>query len=159
MHATDFVTFGGPIGAGTPLNTLTVANSGGATLAGSLDAGTLSVQNTTGAVAVEGDTTLTTGLLTVGMPYDLLFTGTTNSIAGGTVFRNTGVEGAQLLAERIRGTIEETLWPLGDITVSIGIAAGTQATPTPSRLIDAADRALYDSKEAGRNQVASTVSI
>lgn len=75
------------------------------------------------------------------------------------IFRNTGIEGAQRLAERIRSTIEETLWPLGNITVSIGIAAGTQATPTPSRLIDAADRALYESKEGGRNQVALTVSV
>ncbi|NQT85274.1 hypothetical protein HQ560_00830, partial [bacterium] len=85
------VTFTGPVGAGIPLDTLTLANSGGATLASSLAAGTLDVQNTTGAVAVQGDTALSVGLTTIGMPYDLSFTGTTNSIAGGTVFRNTGV--------------------------------------------------------------------
>lgn len=75
------------------------------------------------------------------------------------IFRNTGIEGAQRLAERIRKTIEDALWPLGDVTVSIGIAAGSQATPTPSHLIEAADRALYRAKEIGRNQVALTVNV
>jgi diguanylate cyclase (GGDEF)-like protein len=75
------------------------------------------------------------------------------------IFRNTGIEGAQRLAERIRSAIEEMLWPLEDVTVSIGIAAGSPATPTPSHLIDAADRALYRSKEAGRNRVGLTVTV
>jgi len=75
------------------------------------------------------------------------------------IFRNTGAEGAQHLAERIRSTIEDTLRPFGDITVSIGVAAGSSATPTPSHLIDVADQALYRSKEAGRNRVGLTVSV
>jgi diguanylate cyclase (GGDEF)-like protein len=75
------------------------------------------------------------------------------------IFRNTGIEGAHRLAERIRTAIEEAPWPRGDITASIGIAAGIPSAATPSRLIDAADRALYRSKEAGRNRVGLTVSV
>ncbi len=75
------------------------------------------------------------------------------------IFRNTGLEGARRLAERIRATIEHHGWPYEDVTVSVGIAAGSLATPSPSHLIDAADRALYRAKEIGRNQVALTVNV
>jgi diguanylate cyclase (GGDEF)-like protein len=70
------------------------------------------------------------------------------------VFCNTGLDGAQVLAERIRRAIEEEPWPERGITVSIGIARSGPATADPDALIGAADRALYDAKQAGRNRVA-----
>lgn len=75
------------------------------------------------------------------------------------IFRNTGIEGAQRLAERIRNAIEDHIWPLGGVTVSIGIATGSTGMSTPDELIEAADRALYRSKQAGRNRVALTVGV
>jgi len=69
---------------------LTVRDSGGATFAGSVDAATVDLQDTTGTVAFQGNTTIGTGLTTAAMPYDVSFTGATNNIAGDTNFLNTG---------------------------------------------------------------------
>lgn len=67
---------------------------------------------------------------------------------------------ARTLAERIRRAVEElpVRLPNGDsarVTLSIGLAMGGAAQPTPSVdvLLDAADRALLRSKTEGRNQV------
>ncbi len=65
---------------------------------------------------------------------------------------------AKLLAERLRKMIETFNWPLKKITVSIGIAT---LVPKPNQSITLdeiknfiimADRALYASKQAGKNQ-------
>jgi diguanylate cyclase (GGDEF)-like protein len=69
------------------------------------------------------------------------------------VFSNTGTDGAHILAERIRRAIDETTWPKRGITVSIGITRAGPATADPDALIEAADRALYEAKQAGRNRV------
>jgi GGDEF domain-containing protein len=39
------------------------------------------------------------------------------------------------------------------VTVSIGVAAATQESPDPNRIMDAADKALYRAKGNGRNRV------
>lgn len=70
------------------------------------------------------------------------------------VFCNTGTDGAQVLAERIRRAIQDEPWQYREITVSVGIARSGPETADPHTLIDAADRALYEAKEAGRNRVA-----
>jgi diguanylate cyclase (GGDEF)-like protein len=64
----------------------------------------------------------------------------------------TGAEAARLFCERIRQRIEDYPWSLRAITASLGISTLTPLTATPSQLIDEADRALYHSKEAGRNR-------
>jgi diguanylate cyclase (GGDEF)-like protein len=64
---------------------------------------------------------------------------------------------ARTMAERVRVSVGATPvvdGPLSvDVTVSFGIASTTEAGYEADQLIDAADRALYRAKEAGRNTV------
>lgn len=74
---------------------------------------------------------------------------------------NTGLDGALVIAERLRGAVEALSlpWPEAKplrFTVSIGIAvAGPGQVPTDEVcvLLALADKALYASKKAGRNRV------
>jgi len=66
--------------------------------------------------------------------------------------------GAHLVAERMCAAVRELQIqhsgsPFGVVTVSIGVATTLLDGPSdPERLIEAADRALYDAKRAGRNR-------
>jgi hypothetical protein len=68
-------------------------------------------------------------------------------------------ENAMKLAERERAAVErtpltdETLQTLGPITVSIGVALFPDHSRDMEELIDIADRAMYASKQTGRNRV------
>jgi diguanylate cyclase (GGDEF)-like protein len=71
---------------------------------------------------------------------------------------NTGIEGAQNLAERIRSTCETRKYGDGNnsttVTVSIGIASVKRHQLLESReLMALADKALYRAKAEGRNRV------
>ena len=74
--------------------------------------------------------------------------------------RETNVEGASQLAERLRRSIEaamprtDTGGPL--LTASIGVAELGTREPDVSRTVSAADAALLDAKRGGRNRVAVT---
>ncbi len=67
-----------------------------------------------------------------------------------------GGEGGMVIAERIRRTVEQhTIMSLDNqlhVTISLGCAVMQQAETTPQSLIDSADKALYFSKEHGRNK-------
>jgi diguanylate cyclase (GGDEF)-like protein len=65
----------------------------------------------------------------------------------------TSIEEASQIAERIRRQIERTDFPHRGVTVSIGIAQTTAEVNSPDDLIWAADRALYQAKDRGRNNV------
>jgi len=73
----------------------------------------------------------------------------------------TSLEGAQQVANRIRAEVlEENIVhesvPLGRVTVSIGIGfSERKRNLTPTALFERADRALYDAKAAGRNQIST----
>lgn len=75
------------------------------------------------------------------------------------VFTAPGSEAACALAERLRGDVANTPFPLpcgGSLTVtlSVGVAIASGPGPhDPAALVAAADRALYRSKTAGRNSV------
>lgn len=67
----------------------------------------------------------------------------------------TGIDGAALLAERLRVVIEETIIPelKRAITVSLGVATYPIHGDEATTLMHAADMALYSAKEEGRNRV------
>lgn len=65
----------------------------------------------------------------------------------------TDRDGAEQVAERLRKGIEEAAWEERPITASLGVASLDVGTDTIGELIEQADRALYRSKEAGRNRV------
>lgn len=72
------------------------------------------------------------------------------------IVRNAREEDAVVVAERIRQTVETMTMHRGaeeiKITVSLGVA-NSQAVETQTQLYEAADAALYRSKNAGRNRV------
>jgi diguanylate cyclase (GGDEF)-like protein len=69
----------------------------------------------------------------------------------------TSVERAQEVAERVRKAIEGKPVQHGDrtirVTASFGVAGYPESTALRDALFPAADRALYDAKEGGRNRV------
>jgi len=77
------------------------------------------------------------------------------------VLPQTSIAGATLMAEKLRGAIEESPVRTGTgivrMTVSIGAsslgAISDRESTTAERLLDLADQSLYKSKEAGRNRV------
>ena len=80
----------------------------------------------------------------------------------GVLLPATNQAGALILAEKLRSTVENARSRLGDravsvaVTISIGITVyqATSATGPPdlNRLLDDADKALYQAKHAGRNR-------
>lgn len=69
---------------------------------------------------------------------------------------DTGIEGAETLAEKLREAIAHVEIPGVDevITASFGVAVLPDDAATPEQLMRRADRALYLAKELGRNRVA-----
>jgi diguanylate cyclase (GGDEF)-like protein len=65
----------------------------------------------------------------------------------------TNADEAETIAERIRRNVELTEFPKRKVTISVGIATRTAVLNNVPDLIDAADRALYQAKRLGRNQV------
>lgn len=65
--------------------------------------------------------------------------------------------GAKIVAERLRKAVEETEIRYGEsaisMTCSFGVAERTDAMESQDDLLRAADVAVYEAKEAGRNQV------
>ena len=85
-------------------------------------------------------------------------------VRGGTAFRYGGEEMAVLLpkaevagavqvAERLRAAIESRKISGIKVTASFGVAQLDDGISEPSALVEKADRALYQSKENGRNRV------
>jgi len=58
---------------------------------------------------------------------------------------------ARLAAERVRNVIEHAEWPQVAVTVSVGAATFTPTMENGAELVTHADRALYRSKQLGRN--------
>ena len=78
------------------------------------------------------------------------------------IFTNTAVNGAALVAERIRQLIESHQFEIADdsgkrqniqITISVGVAGLVPSCDSKEQLVQAADQALYRAKEEGRNRV------
>jgi diguanylate cyclase (GGDEF)-like protein len=74
------------------------------------------------------------------------------------ILPQTTREGACVLAERIKSSVEGTAFPrvgAGVITVSMGVATYPDSGATAGELLEAADVALYAAKQAGRNRVST----
>jgi len=66
--------------------------------------------------------------------------------------RETDLDGASLLAERLRAAVERRMKAEG-VTASFGVATVGPEGTSPDELVQAADAALYEAKNAGRNRV------
>jgi diguanylate cyclase (GGDEF)-like protein len=60
---------------------------------------------------------------------------------------------AAAIAERLRQRVEHTEFPKRKVTISIGIASCSNEIDTPEDINGAADHALYEAKNHGRNNV------
>ncbi len=75
------------------------------------------------------------------------------------ILTQTDKDQAEEIAERIRSEVEATRFdgeekqPMGTLTVSVGVATCPVDAKDPVGLIERSDRALYKSKELGRNKV------
>jgi diguanylate cyclase (GGDEF)-like protein len=63
-------------------------------------------------------------------------------------------DAGRAVAERLRAAIAGHDWPLRQVTASIGVATTPPGVLTAADLVEAADTALYLSKQRGRDQVA-----
>lgn len=71
----------------------------------------------------------------------------------------TDLEGARIIAERVRAAVERSPLFRRTVTVSAGVAAGTHETVDTAMLLEDCDRALYRAKAAGRNRVSSPAEL
>jgi diguanylate cyclase (GGDEF)-like protein len=72
------------------------------------------------------------------------------------ILPQTPIEGAMILAERVRTAVAGQPFPevpSGKITCSIGVSTYPKNGKSVGELIDAADKALYAAKQAGKNRV------
>ncbi len=60
---------------------------------------------------------------------------------------------AEVIAERIRERVEMRCFPNRQVTISIGIASCSLSLNSSKDLVSAADKALYEAKRSGRNNV------
>ncbi len=75
------------------------------------------------------------------------------------VLPGTDAAGARIVAERMRAAVEYALWEQRPITISVGIATGVDADSSAAAFVAEADRALYASKERGRNRVTHVMEV
>lgn len=74
------------------------------------------------------------------------------------ILPQTSREGAFVLAERVKQSVEVRPFPLveaGMITVSVGVATYPESGSTAGGLLESADIALYAAKQSGKNQVST----
>lgn len=72
---------------------------------------------------------------------------------------DTGEHEARKVAERVRKAVANHPWTLRPVTISLGIATLDEDASTPSLLVDQADKALYFSKNHGRNRVTHSADV
>ena len=73
------------------------------------------------------------------------------------ILPNTDADGAYILADRLRERVEKAGWKERPVTASFGVSTLEIGMTSGEDLIEAADKALYLSKERGRNRVTQAV--
>lgn len=74
------------------------------------------------------------------------------------ILTQTDLQGARIMAERVRAAIEAAEYGIGDgatikVTTNLGATTWNHAGDTEEKLIARADAALYRAKESGRNRI------
>lgn len=69
------------------------------------------------------------------------------------ILRNVDTDGALEIAERIREKVTRLMSSGQPVSISVGIASCDDATASAHALIQTADRALYEAKLGGKNQI------
>ena len=69
------------------------------------------------------------------------------------VLPNTDREGALIMAERFRESVESAIWHGKPVTITLGTATQPVGSDQGEKLLKQADEALYAAKSAGRNRV------
>ena len=74
------------------------------------------------------------------------------------LFTHTSAEDARVVLERMRAVVKDLRLPLpsgelGALSASFGVAPHREEYGSPNDLLEAADRALYQAKRQGRDQV------
>ena len=69
------------------------------------------------------------------------------------ILPNTTLEGAFVMGERFRRSIQQVSWKLRAVTASIGVATLTPDMANIEELVLQTDKSLYHAKQHGRNQV------
>jgi len=69
------------------------------------------------------------------------------------ILPGTSREGAMVMGERFRRSIQRAAWTERPVTASFGVAVMNVDMQSAADLLGAADKALYQSKEGGRNRV------
>jgi diguanylate cyclase (GGDEF)-like protein len=73
------------------------------------------------------------------------------------ILPETDARGAMVIAERVRAAVAAAQHPTESgnirVTVSVGVATSPADGDSPEALLEAADKALYRAKQAGRNRV------
>ncbi len=62
------------------------------------------------------------------------------------------------IAEQLRQAVKQAKWQTGRITVSVGIASAIK-TDNETTILQRADKALYASKENGRNLITHSIDL
>lgn len=70
------------------------------------------------------------------------------------VLPHVEIEDAVRAAEKFRAAIENTQFPHGKVTISVGVSSLKMGAGDPRELLTQSDKALYAAKRMGRNQVA-----
>lgn len=69
------------------------------------------------------------------------------------ILPNTDREGALIMAERFRESVESAIWPGKPVTITLGTTTQPVGSDQGEKLLKQADEALYAAKAAGRNRV------
>ena len=77
------------------------------------------------------------------------------------ILENTTLAEAGTIAERIRANVQQDAQEKANVelTISLGVASLSASQDTSKKLIRAADNALYQAKEDGRNQVVLSTDV
>jgi diguanylate cyclase (GGDEF)-like protein len=75
------------------------------------------------------------------------------------IMPETDSQGARIAAERIRKAIECAPWPRRKVTASFGIATLSLDITHEAEFVAKADRAMYYSKQTGRNRVSDMTEV